>query len=141
MVLHQGLVPDVRYVGDGQVIAATLISTTAGPPAGPRGTPAAYARHARTHPYVAYLHAHAGQPCLVYFRYHISGRSRRCARSMTRIVATAELDAVALFLLCLYLSLPSVRVDPPRSLSDLTVLVVVVQSVTPPRLAHPNSLA
>jgi len=54
---------------------------------------------------------------------------------MTRIVATAELDAVASFLLCLYLSLPSVRVDPPRALSDLAVLVVVVQSVTPPRLA------
>lgn len=49
VVLHQELVLDVGYVGDGQVVAA-FISTTAGlPPAGPRGTPAAYARHARTH--------------------------------------------------------------------------------------------
>lgn len=98
VVLRQGLVPDVGYVGDAQIVAATLISTTAGPPAGPRGAPAAYARHARMYPYVAYLHAHAGQPCLAYFRYHISGRSRRRARSMTRIVAAAELAAVAFFL-------------------------------------------
>ena len=107
VILQQELVPDVGYAGDEQVVVATLISTTAGPRG---GTPAAYPRQAGTHArmYAAYLHAHAGQPCLSYFRYHISGRSRRHARSMTRIVATAGPDAVALFLF-VSISLPRFR--------------------------------
>lgn len=57
---------------------------------------------------------------------------------MTRIVAAAELDAV-IFFLSVSISLSSARVDPPRALGDLAVLVVVVQSDTPP--ARPDSLA
>lgn len=87
MLLYQVVIP-----GNGQVVAAKRISTTAG-----SWLHAAHLRptrrirtHARTRDRMPYLHAHAGQPCLAYFRYHISGRSRRYTRSITRIVAAAE---------------------------------------------------
>lgn len=109
------------------------------PPAGPRGsTPAAYTRHARTHPYAAYLHAprRSTLPGLLpvsHLRPIAEARaiddahSRR--RGARRVVAFFPLVSI---------SLASARVDPPRALGDLAARRRVVVQRPP---ARPDSLA
>lgn len=89
VALYQRVILDDEHIDDGKAVAATRISMTASP-----WPHAAHLRlirtrtHARTHPVC--LYAHAGQSCLAYFRYHMSSRSWKRARSITRIVAAAE---------------------------------------------------